>query len=226
MTRTEQILLDAARYGEQVAARERVQAAVEARRRLEFEGLEEHASKPSKPKKYSEYEIKRLVELYTERAKLFRIAKEHIDDAIYAAINNTGYYNISEEDIANAYICNGSVLETRHCKYLVGLFRKTDYNRHNKWVIETVSIWHPNKKIAWDDVDIVEAFWNAECRKAFDGGFRTGVFCDAWDQHYFTIIKGKYTDYFYMHSVAEAMRKPLNEEKGQAYTLTRKLEKK
>ena len=223
MTRTEQYLLESARYQESVAARERLKAAEEARRILEFEGLGEHASKP-KPKKYSEYKIKRYVELYTEKAKLFRIAKEHIDDAIYAAINNTGYYNISEEDIANAYICGGSVLETRHCKYPVGLFRKT--NHHNKWVIETVSIWHPNKEIAWDDVDIVEAFWNAECRKAFDGGFRTGVFSNAWDPHYFTIIKGKYTDYYYMDSVAEALRKPLNEEKEQAYTLTRKLEKK
>lgn len=168
MTQTEEILLGAARYGEQVAARARIEAAKRARRKLEFEGLDE----PAKPKKYSEYELREicesLEEQYARKAKLFRIAKEHIDDAIYAAINKTGDYNISEEDIANAFILNGSVLETRYCKYPIELFSTIYYNCHTKWTIKPVSIWHPNRKIAWDDVDIVEAFWNAECRKAFD----------------------------------------------------------
>lgn len=228
MTQTEEILLDAARYGEQVAARERMEAARRARERKKFEGLDE----PAKPKKYSEYEEREICESlekqYAREAKRFRIAKEHIDDAIYAAINKTSDYNISEEDIANAFIFNGSVLETCHCKYPVELFSTIDYNCRTKWIIKPVSTYYENRKIAWDDVDIVEAFWNTQCRKAFDGGFRTGVFYDSGIHFYrfFTLIKGKYTDYYYMRSVAEALRKPLNEEKGQAYTLTRKPEKK
>lgn len=254
---------------------------------------------------YEKREIhENLEEIYAEKAKRFRIAKEHIDDAIYAAINKTGDYNISEEDIADLFIFDGSVLETRHCKYPVELFSTTDYNCRTKWIIKPVSTYYANRKIAWDDVDIVEAFWHTQCRKAeanfnyaknrfekesineyfplfelailgipvgsrfcdekyhfhfshktagiidsdivynhypeitilsngssyyFAGGFRNTCFRDDEDPHYnrlFRIIKGKRTDYFYMKGVVDALQKPLNEEKGQVYTLTRKPEKK